>query len=95
MNYTNEAVLESLRRAQYRQVPWPRRPRVFEFLRERGLISTARQPSLLLPGYHAPVDIAVLSTQGKTELGRLERRALLPEWPVERELRYTCDEAGS
>ncbi|WP_370642937.1 MULTISPECIES: hypothetical protein [Mycetohabitans] len=95
MDYTNEAVLEGLRRAQYRQVPWPRRPRVFEFLREQGLIGTARQPSPLVPGYHAPVDIAVLSAQGKTELGRLERRARLPAWSVERELRYACDAAAS
>lgn len=90
MGYSNEAVLEALRRAQFRQVPWPRRPRVFEFLREQGLIETVRQPSPLVPGYHAPVDIAVLTAQGKAEIGRLERSERLASWTDERASVYAC-----
>jgi len=88
MMYSNEAVLEALRRAQFRQVPWPKRPRVFEFLRQQGLIETMRQPSPLVPGYHAPVDIAVLTSRGKAEIGRLERRERAAEWTDEKALGY-------
>jgi hypothetical protein len=60
--YSNEAVLEALRRAQYRQVPWARRPGVFQYLRALGLMDTVRQRTVApAPGFHAPVDIAVLT----------------------------------
>jgi hypothetical protein len=80
MNYSNEAVLEALRRVQYRQVPWPRRPRAFEFLRTCGLLETARQRTASAPGYHAPVDIAVLTELGKAEVERLERSERTMGW---------------
>ena len=70
--YSNEAVLEALRRAQYRQVPWARRPGVFQYLRALGLMDTVRQRTVApAPGFHAPVDIAVLTERGRAEFARL------------------------
>lgn len=88
MTYSNEAVLEALRRAQYRQVPWPKRPRVFEFLRTSGLLETIRQRTASAPGYHAPVDIAVLTELGKAEIDRLERCERSAEWTAHRTSDY-------
>jgi hypothetical protein len=90
MNYSNEAVLEALRRIQYRQVPWPRRPRVFEFLRSCGLLETARQRTASAPGYHAPVDIAVLTEMGKAEVERLERAERGMMWSDMRTVIYVA-----
>jgi hypothetical protein len=86
--YSNGAVLEALRRAQFRQVPWSKRPRVFEFLRQQGLLETMRQPSRPVPGHHEPVDIAVLTVRGKEEIGRLEQRERLSHWIDEKALVY-------
>lgn len=80
MTYSNEAVLEALRRAQLRQVPWAKRPQVFEFLREMGLLDTVRQRTAAAPGYHSPVDIAVLTEIGKAEIDRLERSERSAQW---------------
>jgi hypothetical protein len=84
--YSNGAVLEALRRVQFRQVPWPNRPRVFEFLRQQGLLETMRQPSRPVPGHHEPVDIAVLTARGKEEIGRLEQRERSSHWIDEKAL---------
>ena len=66
--FSNEAVLEALRRVQYRQVPWARRPGVFEYLRGLGLMETVRQRTVAPgAGFHAPVDIAVLTDKGRAE----------------------------
>jgi hypothetical protein len=86
--YSNGAVLEALRRAQFRQVPWPNRPRVFEFLRQQGLLETMRQPSRPGPGHHEPVDIAVLTARGKEEIDRLEQREQSSHWIDEKALVY-------
>ncbi|WP_175107988.1 hypothetical protein [Pararobbsia alpina] len=86
--YSNGAVLEALRRAQFRQVPWPKRPRVFEFLHQQGLIATMRQPSSPVPGPHEPVDIAVLTARGKEEIRRLELRERSSHWIDEKALVY-------
>ncbi|HEY2021296.1 hypothetical protein [Paraburkholderia sp.] len=83
--YSNEAVLEALRRAQYRQVPWARRPGVFQYLRALGLMDTVRQRTVApAPGFHAPVDIAVLTERGKAEFARLEHAERLLTWTVQR-----------
>src|SRR6185312_4005902 len=72
--FSNEAVLEALRRVQYRQVPWARRPGVFEYLRGLGLMETVRQRTVAPgAGFHAPVDIAVLTDRGRAEFNRLAR----------------------
>jgi hypothetical protein len=79
--YSNEVVLDALRRAQYRQVPWARRPGVFEFLRGLGLMDTARQKTVApAPGFHAPVDIAILTDNGRAEFARLERNEKAATW---------------
>ncbi len=80
MTYSNETVLEALRRAQLRQVPWAKRPEAFEFLREMGLLELVRQRTAAAPGYHSPVDIAVLTEIGKAEIDRLERNERSPRW---------------
>ena len=79
--YSNETVLEALRRAQYRQVPWARRPGVFEYLRSLGLMETVRQRTVApAPGFHAPVDIAVLTERGRAEFARLARDERSMTW---------------
>lgn len=83
--YSNEAVLEALRRVQYRQVPWARRPGVFEYLRGLGLMETARQRTVSPgAGFHAPVDIAVLTERGRAEFARLAREERSLAWPERR-----------
>src|ERR1700742_3231842 len=83
--YSNEAVLEALRRAQYRQVPWARRPGVFQYLRALGLMDTVRQRTVApAPGFHAPVDIAVLTERGTAEFARRERDERLVTGAVQR-----------
>jgi hypothetical protein len=83
--YSNEAVLEALRRAQYRQVPWAKRPNVFDLLRALGLLELARQRTVApAPGFHAPVDIAVVTERGKHEFSRLSRDERSNEWDLRR-----------
>jgi hypothetical protein len=79
--YSKEAVLEALRRVQYRQVPWARRPGVFEYLRGLGLMETVRQRTVAPgAGFHAPVDIAVLTQRGRAEFTRLAREERSLGW---------------
>ncbi|MBW0450122.1 hypothetical protein EN871_19615 [bacterium M00.F.Ca.ET.228.01.1.1] len=83
--YSNEAVLEALRRAQYRQVPWAKRPGVFQYLRALGLMDTVRQRTVApAPGFHAPVDIAVLTERGRAEFARLSHDEGLLTWTAKR-----------
>ncbi|WP_246797698.1 hypothetical protein [Burkholderia perseverans] len=94
--YSNEAVLDALRRVQYRQVPWARRPNVFEYLRNLGLMDTVRQKTVApAPGFHAPVDIAVLTESGRAEFARLERAERLSTWIDRRIDDYALSEAGA
>ncbi|WEY37413.1 hypothetical protein [Paraburkholderia sp. SUR17] len=89
--YSNEAVLEALRRAQYRQVPWARRPEVFEYLRALGLMETVRQRTVApAPGFHAPVDIAVLTDRGRAEFARLARDERSLQWEASRMSDYVA-----
>lgn len=94
--YSNEAVLDALRLVQYRQVPWARRPGVFEYLRSLGLMDTIRQKTVApAPGFHAPVDIAVLTDSGRAEFARLERDEKLPAWVDRRADDYVLSEASA
>ncbi len=91
--YSNEAVLEALRRAQYRQVPWARRPGVFEYLRALGMMDTVRQRTVApAPGFHAPVDIAVLTDRGRAEFARLARDERSLDWDRHRASDYVAAE---
>ena len=88
--YSNEAVLEALRRVQYRQVPWARRPGVFEYLRSLGMMDTVRQRTVApAPGFHAPVDIAVVTERGKLEFSRLARDERSMDWDLHRAEPYS------
>lgn len=94
--YSNEAVLEALRRVQYRQVPWARRPGVFQYLRGLGLMDTVRQRTVApAPGFHAPVDIAVLTDKGRAEFARLSREERAADWSVQRTSEYALVDAGA
>ncbi|HEY3596968.1 MAG TPA: hypothetical protein VGL08_05560 [Paraburkholderia sp.] len=91
--YSNEVVLEALRRAQYRQVPWARRPGVFEYLRALGMMDTVRQRTVApAPGFHAPVDIAVLTDRGRAEFARLARDERSLNWDSHRTTEYVAVE---
>ncbi|MGF6771148.1 hypothetical protein P3T18_003627 [Paraburkholderia sp. GAS199] len=92
--YSNEAVLEALRRAQYRQVPWARRPGVFQYLRSLGLMDTVRQRTVApAPGFHAPVDIAVLTDRGRAEFERLAHDERSISWTAQRMNDYVLGSA--
>ena len=92
--YSNEAVLEALRRVQYRQVPWAKRPSVFEYLRGLGLMDIVRQRTVApAPGFHAPVDIAVLTDKGRAEFARLARDERSLSWESQRVHDYALGEA--
>ncbi|CAM2150583.1 MULTISPECIES: hypothetical protein [Paraburkholderia] len=92
--YSNEAVLEALRRVQYRQVPWARRPEVFQYLRNLGLMDTVRQRTVApAPGFHAPVDIAVLTDRGRAEFARLARDERTLHWTDQRMADYVDESA--
>jgi hypothetical protein len=94
--YSNEAVLEALRRVQYRQVPWARRPGVFEYLRGLGLMVTARQRTVSPgAGFHAPVDIAVLTDKGRAEFTRLAREERLLSWASQRVGDYSLADSAA
>ncbi|MBB3259541.1 hypothetical protein F4827_004416 [Paraburkholderia bannensis] len=90
--YSNEAVLEALRRVQYRQVPWARSPKVFQYLRNLGLMDTVRQRTVApAPGFHAPVDIAVLTDRGRAEFARLARDERTLQWTDQRTADYVAE----
>ncbi|QGZ61725.1 hypothetical protein [Paraburkholderia acidisoli] len=90
--YSNEAVLEALRRVQYRQVPWARVPKVFPYLRDLGLMDIVRQRTVApAPGFHAPVDIAVLTDRGRAEFNRLSRDERAVEWSTLRVADYVVE----
>ncbi len=94
--YSNEAVLEALRRVQYRQVPWARRPGVFEYLRGLGLMETVRQRTVAPgAGFHAPVDIAVLTEKGRAEFNRLAREERALNWAGAKAYEYVPAEAAA
>jgi hypothetical protein len=94
--YSNEAVLEALRRVQYRQVPWARRPSVFEYLRGLGLMETVRQRTVAPgAGFHAPVDIAVLTDRGRAEFARLTREERLLGWSASKDDSYVPKGIGA
>ncbi|MGN6084390.1 hypothetical protein [Trinickia sp.] len=94
--YSNEAVLEALRRVQYRQVPWAKRPGVFEYLRGLGLMETVRQRTVAPgAGFHAPVDIAVLTEKGRAEFNRLAREERALHWTDAKACEYAPSDAAA
>lgn len=94
--FSNEAVLEALRRVQYRQVPWARRPGVFEYLRGLGMMETVRQRTVAPgAGFHAPVDIAVLTDKGRAEFNRLAREERSLDWAERRMDDYALKAVGA
>jgi hypothetical protein len=69
---------------------------VFEYLRSLGLMDTVRQKTVApAPGFHAPVDIAVLTDSGRAEFARLEREEKAATWLDRRMDDYALSEAGA
>src|SRR6202012_2968840 len=92
--YSNEAVLEALRRGPYRQVPWARRPGGFQYLRALGLMDAVRPRTVApAPGFHAPVDIAVLTDRGRAEFERLAHSERWLSWTAQRMNDYVLAQA--
>jgi hypothetical protein len=88
---TNEAVLKHLQMACYRQIPWHRRPPLFNRLAGCGLIRIRRVPPIVNGKAPALFDMAALTVMGRLELDRLQRVASRPDWQTIAQKRY---EAG-
>ncbi|WP_042337042.1 hypothetical protein [Paraburkholderia ferrariae] len=80
MEFKNGAVLEALRLALYRQIPWHKRPAIFTLLRSQGLIQTIDQKPP--PGTkHLPtIQIATLTDKGQREIQRIEASKHVSGW---------------
>ncbi|SAL54650.1 hypothetical protein AWB69_05826 [Caballeronia udeis] len=90
MKYANGAVLEALHLAQYRQIPWHKRPAIFTSLHSLGLIDTVLQQPPVDPKYFTPTPIAVLTEKGKSEAERLEACKRTQDWEYEQLADYLC-----
>ncbi|WP_296652009.1 hypothetical protein [Paraburkholderia sp.] len=80
MEFSNGAVLEALRLALYRQIPWHKRPAIFTSLRSHGLIQTIDQkppPSTKCLPTHR---IAILTDKGQKEIQRIEASKHVSGW---------------
>ncbi|MFM0239693.1 hypothetical protein [Paraburkholderia phytofirmans] len=91
MKYDNGAVLEALHLAQYRQIPWHKRPPVFTSLQALGLVRTVVQQPPVDTRHYTPVQIVELTDKGKEEAARLEARQQSPDWERERHADYAVD----
>jgi hypothetical protein len=91
MKYANGAVLEALHLAQYRQIPWLKRPPIFTSLQVLGLVRIVAQRPPVDTRYYAPVQIAELTDKGRDEAARLEARRQSPDWERERQADYVGD----
>ncbi len=88
---SNEMVLDGIRQALYRQIPWHKRPDSFSALRSLGLVESAK-PKAPIGAVNPVFDIAVITRRGRAEVGRLEYSARQPSWDRARYDGYTCDE---
>ncbi|SMF98541.1 FIG00454649: hypothetical protein [Burkholderia singularis] len=69
---------------------------MFEYLRSLGLMDTVRQKTVApAPGFHAPVDIAVLTDNGRAEFARLERDEKRADWEDRKMADYALSEASA
>lgn len=72
MEFSNGAVLEALRLALYRQIPWHKRPAIFTSLRSQGLIHTVDLKPPPSTKYLPTLQIAILTDKGQKEIQRIE-----------------------
>jgi hypothetical protein len=80
MEFKNGAVLEALRLALYRQIPWHKRPAIFTLLRSQGLIQTVAQKPPPSTKYLPPLQIAILTDKGQREIQRIEASRHVSGW---------------
>jgi len=80
MEFNNGAVLEALRLALYRQIPWHKRPAIFTLLRSQGLIQTIGQKPPPSTKYLPAVQIAALTDKGQREIQRIEASKHVSGW---------------
>ena len=80
MEFSNGAVLEALRLALYRQIPWHKRPAIFTSLRAQGLMQIVEQKPPIGAKYLAPLQIAILTDKGQKEIQRIEASMHVAGW---------------
>jgi hypothetical protein len=80
MQFTNGAVLEALRLALHRQIPWHKRPAIFTLLRSQGLIQTIDQKPPPSTKYLPTLQIAILTDKGQREVQRIEASKHVSGW---------------
>ncbi|MEM5310562.1 hypothetical protein [Paraburkholderia sp. JHI869] len=80
MEFNNGAVLEALRLALHRQIPWHKRPAIFTWLRSQGLIQTIEQKPTASTTYLPAHQIAILTDKGQKELQRIEASKNVSGW---------------
>lgn len=91
MKYANGAILDALHLAQYRQIPWHKRPAIFTSLQALGLVRIVAQQPPVDTRHYIPVQIAELTDKGREEAARLEARTQSPEWERQRHADYAAD----
>lgn len=80
MEFNNGAVLEALRLALHRQIPWHKRPAIFTWLRSQGLIQTVDQKPPPSAKYLPAHQIAILTDKGQKEIQRIEASKHVSGW---------------
>ncbi|MCP3715106.1 MULTISPECIES: hypothetical protein [unclassified Paraburkholderia] len=80
MEFNNGAVLEALRLALHRQIPWHKRPPIFTLLRSHGLIQTVDQAPPPSTKFLPTLQIAVLTDKGQSEIRRIEASKHVSGW---------------
>ncbi|NIE66440.1 hypothetical protein [Burkholderia sp. Ax-1719] len=80
MEFNNGAVLEALRLALHRQIPWHKRPAIFTALRSQGLIQIVDQKPPPSTRYLPPLQIATLTVKGQSEINRIEASSHVSGW---------------
>lgn len=80
MEFNNGAVLDALRLALYRQIPWHKRPPIFTSLRSQGLIQTVDQKPPPSAQYLPAFQIAILTDKGQKEIQRIEASKHVSGW---------------
>ncbi|CAG9245388.1 conserved hypothetical protein [Paraburkholderia unamae] len=80
MEFNNGAVLEALRLALYRQIPWHKRPAIFTPLRSQGLIDTIDQKPPPGTKFLPTLQIAILTDKGQKEIRRIEASTHVSGW---------------
>ena len=80
MECSNGTVLEALRLALYRQIPWHKRPAIFTLLHAQGLIQSVDHKPPPGAAYLPPHRIAILTEKGQKDIKRIETSMHIAGW---------------